>query len=349
MAEYHMPGYDCAVWQYGKEICRIQNGFADVEKQVPYGKNTLLHIYSNTKVIACTAALQLWEKGLFSLDDPISRYFPAMANMQVETADGLVPAKREITIRDLFTMTAGIGNGEDYQQMGMQFYIETGGACPIIELPNYLAQTALKFQPGEGYCYGICHEVLAALIVKLTGKGFGEYLKEHIFDPLGMENTAFTPEGCVSQELAPQYRFEGELKNLSNGNILIPPILTESASGGLISTVEDYMKFQEGMRKNLLLKKETVDLMRSNKLSGKAWDGYGYTDGGLGYGLGVRTVRDDADPDAVGAYGWGGAAGTYGLIDPENGLTVFYAQQFFGTRDIQGNSELANIVYEALK
>ncbi len=349
MAEYGLPGYDCSVWQHGQEIYRHSAGYADVENRVPYSAGTLLHIYSNTKVIACTAALQLWEKGLFKLDDPISMYFPEMGTMQVQTENGLVPAKREIRIQDLFTMTAGIGDGVDYQEMGMQFAMETMGACPIVELPRFLARTPLKFHPGEGYCYGICHEVLAALIVKLTGTSFGEYLKSNIFEPLGMTNTGFSPAGCASQETANQYCMEnGSLKNLGGTNILIPPILSESASGGLVSTVDDYIKFQEAMRKNVLLKPETADIMRSNKLSGKAWDGYGYTDGGLGYGLGVRTVRNDEDPNAVGPYGWGGAAGTLGLIDPERGLTMFYAQQFFGSRDIQGNSELVNIIYESL-
>ncbi len=345
MTEYGLPGYDCSVWQYGKEIYRCTKGYADVENNILYSNNTLLHIYSNTKVIACTAALQLWEQGMFKLDDPISLYFPEMGTMQVQTEAGVVPANREITIQDLFTMTAGIGDGGDYQEMGMQFYMETGGACPILELPRFLARTHLKFHPGEGYCYGICHEVLAALIVKLTGKGFGEYLRENIFEPLGMTNTAFQPAGCVSQELATQYSIENPEKirvNLGNTNVLIPPILFESASGGLISTVDDYMKFQEAMRKNLLLKPETVDLMRSNKLCGKPWDGYGYT-ANLGYGLGVRTPKE-----GVGPYGWGGAAGTLGLIDPENELTAFYAQQFFGTRDIQGNNELVDVIYNAL-
>ncbi len=345
MAQYGLPGYDCTVWQHGQEIYRRSKGYADLENKVPYSSDTLLHIYSNTKVITCAAALQLWEQGLFRLEDPISLYFPEMAAMQVQTEAGLVPMGREIRIQDLFTMTAGIGDGVDYQEMGMQFAMETLGACPIVELPRFLARTALKFQPGQGYCYGICHEVLAALIVKLTGKGFGEYLREHIFLPLGMTNTAFTPSGCVSREVANQYSIEnpeGKLENKGNTNILIPPILFESASGGLVSTVDDYMKFQEAMRKHVLLKPETIDRMRSNKLTGKAWDGYGYT-GNLGYGLGVRTQKE-----GLGPYGWGGAAGTLGLIDPENGLTAFYAQQFFGTRDIQGNCEFTDILYGAL-
>lgn len=348
--EYRIPGYDCSVWHHGKEIFRCQKGFADVENQLPFSKDTLIHIYSNTKVIACVAALQLFEKGLFRLEDPISMYFPEMKAMQVEAEGAVAPAQREITIRDLFTMTAGIGDGNDYSEMGMQFYAETDGACPITELPRFLARTSLKFHPGTNFCYGICHEVLAALIVKLTDEGFGDYLKRHIFEPLGMTNTAFDPSGCASKELANQYKLEGgELKNLGNSNILIPPILRESASGGLISTVDDYMKFQQALcKQELLLKKETIDLMRTNKLTKAELNGYGYTQFGIGYGLGVRTVFDEARTDKIGAFGWGGAAGTYGLIDPENELTVFYAQQFFGTRDIQGSGEIERIVNSAL-
>ncbi len=348
-AQYHMSGYDCSVWYRGEEIYRVRNGYADVENSIKYSENTLIHLYSNTKIIACTAALQLYEKGLFKLDDPISLYFPEMANMSVKTEDGLVPLEDEIRIIDLFTMTSGIGDGSDYTDIATRFYIETGGACPLVELPKYLAQIPLLFRPGEGYCYGISHEVLAALIEKLTGKTFGQYLEENIFEPLGMNNTAFDASKCESNEIANQYSYSGgKLENLGNTNILIPEILRESASGGLISTVDDYVKFLEALRGNTLLKQETVDLMRSNKLTGKELDGYGYTENGLGYGLGVHTVRDVNDPNALGAYGWGGAAGTLALVDPENGITVFYAQQFFGSRDIQGNSELANIIYEAL-
>lgn len=344
MAEYNIPGYDCAVWHRGKEIYRHSRGYADAENRVPYTADTLLHLYSNTKVIACVAALQLWEQGLFRLEDPISLYFPEMAAMWVQTEEGLVPANREITVRDLFTMTAGIGDGNDYSEMGKRFYMETNGTCPLVELPKYLAGTPIKFHPGDGFCYGICHEVLAALIVRLTGRGFGEYLKTYIFEPLGMTNTAFHPEECVSHSLANQYGYEnGTLKNLGSANILIPPILFESASGGLISTVDDYIKFQEALcRENVLLKKESTDLMRTNQLSGKEWDGYGYA-ATLGYGLGVRTPKE-----GMGPYGWGGAAGTLGLIDPENELTMFYAQQFFGSRDIQGSNELTKIVYDNL-
>ncbi len=351
--EYGIPGIDCVVYRHHEPVYRHMRGYADIENKTPISENTLYHIYSNTKVIACTAALQLYERGLFRLEDPLSEYFPEFAFVQVKDADGSLRApKRPVLLRDLFTMTAGIGDGSDTQEIGMRFYAETGGNCPVRELPKYLAQVPLLFDPGEGYCYGICHEMLAALIEKLTGENFGEYLRAHIFQPLGMRNTAFRLEDCVSQEIAVQYSLQGEgrePKAEGTHNLLIPPILAQSASGGLISTTDDYMKFQEALcREDVLLKKETTDLMRRNHLQGAQFAGYGYTQSGLGYGLGVRTVRDDQNPEAVGAYGWGGAAGTLGLIDPENEITAFYAQQMFGTRDMQGSGEWVRAVCEGI-
>lgn len=356
MAEYKLPGYDCSVYHHHQEIYRHREGFADLETKTPITENTLYNLYSNTKVISCVAAMQLYEKGKFLLEDNLSRYYPEFANVKVRNADGTVrDAEKPITIRDLFRMTAGIGDGGDYADMGMQFYTETNGACPVIDLPRYLAKVPLFFEPGTQFRYGICHEVLAGLIEMLSGQRFGDYLEEHIFRPLGMENTAFTLDKCKSKELATQYRYQGpdqELKNEGAANCLIPPILKESASGGLISSVDDYMKFQEALcKENILLNKRTTDLMRLDQLDGNRIPGYGYAHVGMSYGLGMRTVINQAesgDPVGFGPYGWGGAAGTYGSIDPENEVTIFYAQHFFGTDDLRNNCLLRNIVYSGL-
>ncbi len=356
MEEYDLPGYDCAVWQGGKEIYRHMTGVADLETGVPVTENTLYNIYSNTKVITCVAAMQLYEQGKFLLEDPLSMYFPEFARMKVRTADGsITDAKNAITIRDLFRMTAGIGDGDDYGDMGMKFYMETGGACPLSALPKYLAEAPLLFEPGTQFKYGICHEMLAALIEKLSGQSFGRYLEEHIFQPLGMSDTAFTLDKLENKALANQYRFTGKDQPLyCHGpvNCLIPPILRESASGGLISSVNDYMKFQQALASGeQLLRRRTINLMRLDQLSGTQREGYGYTHIGMGYGLGVRTVIDQAacgDPVGFGPFGWGGAAGTYGSIDPENDLCIFYAQHVFGTDDLRTHCRIRNVIYANL-
>ncbi len=356
MAQYGLPGYDCAVWQGGREIYRRTVGVADLETGAPVTDRTLYNIYSNTKVITCVAALQLFEQGKFLLEDPLSLYFPEFTHMKVRTADGgTTEAKAPITIRDLFRMTAGIGDGDDYKEMGMKFYMETGGACPLSALPKYLAEAPLLFEPGTQFKYGICHEMLAALIEKLSGQSFGAYLDEHIFRPLGMNNTAFSPEKTETKALANQYRYTGKGQPLDccgSTNCLIPPILRESASGGLISSVNDYMKFQQALASGeRLLHRSTIDLMRMDQLSGTMREGYGYSHIGMGYGLGVRTVIDQAacgSPIGFGPFGWGGAAGTYGSIDPENNLCIFYAQHVFDTDDLRTHCRIRNVVYANL-
>lgn len=354
--EFGLPGYDCAVWQHGQEIYRRMAGVSDLETGTPIAKNTLYNIYSNTKVIACVAALQLYERGYFLLEDELSRYFPEFAHMKVRQPDGSIKdAEHAITIRDLFCMTAGIGDGDDYADVGMKFYMETGGECPVSALPKYLSESPLLFEPGSGYKYGICHEMLAVLIEKLTGERFGKYLQNHIFKPLGMEHTGFSLDVIADGTLANQYTFTGKSQPLTvNGpaNCLIPPILKESATGGLISTVDDYMRFQQALAAGeQLLSRRTIDLMRTNQLRGAQFDGYGYTNIGLGYGLGVRTTIDAAAlgaPIGFGPFGWSGAAGSYGSIDPENNLCIFYVQHFFGSDDLRLHHRIRNVVYAGI-
>ena len=356
MEENRIPGLDCAVWHKGKEIYRKMLGVADIEKQTPITKDTLYNLYSNTKVISCTAALQLFEKGKFLLEDELSFFFPEFKNMKVQMPDGsLKDAEKSITIRDLFRMTAGFGEGREYGEMGNKFYEETGGECKLRDLPKYLAEAPLLFEPGSRFFYGICHEMLAALIEKLSDMTFYEYLKKNIFDPLGMKNTAFSLENTESKALANQYWNHGSDKPLEvkgERNCLIPPVLKESASGGLISSVDDYTAFQEALcRGEALLSRRTIDLMRLDQLEGAQREGYGYTNIGLGYGLGVRTTINQAKsgaPVGFGPFGWGGAAGTYGSIDPENELTIFYAQHIFGNDDLRANNRLRNIIYSGI-
>ena len=253
-------------------------------------------------------------------------------------------------------MTAGIGDGNDYADMGPRFYMETNGECPILALPRYLAEAPLMYEPGTKFLYGIGHEMLAALIELLSGRRFGEYLEEHIFRPLGMNNTAFTLNKLSNKSLANQYAYTGKGQShqiLGPANCLIPPILKESASGGLISSVNDYMRFQQALAVGeSLLSRRTIDLMRLNQLHGAQFEGYGYTGQGMGYGLGVRTTLDQAAlgaPVGFGPFGWGGASGSYGSIDPENNLCIFYMQHTFHTDDVRLHNRLRNVIYAGIE
>ncbi len=347
-ANNRLPGYDCTVWHHHREIYRVRKGYADEEAGTLLTERTLYRIYSNTKVITCVAALQLMERGLFCLDDPLEKFYPEFRNVMVRDGANVRPPKRSVTLMDVFRMTAGIGDGGDYRECTPRFIADTDGKCPGEKLPEYLAAVPLFYDPGDGYQYGIGHEILGGLVARLSGKTFGEYLRENIFDPLGMRNTAFDTDECESDEVATLYVLrDGERQPLT-GEHPIPRVLRESASGGLYSTVDDYNRFQEALcRENVLLRKETTDLMRRNHLTPEQHAFYGYRDR-FGYGLGVRTVLNRANPDAVGPYGWGGMAGTFGLIDPENELTIFLGLQLIGGEEIQGKDILAGIVYGGL-
>lgn len=360
--ECRVPGLDLSVFHHHREIYRFQYGYADVETQTPISNNTLYNIYSNSKVITCAAALQLYERGEFALDDPLHRFFPEMKRMTVMTADGARPAQNHITVRDLFRMTSGLqtGSSEGNPEIMRRIMEEDGGECPLSRLPEYMAQIPLLFEPGTQYNYGISHELLGALVAKISGMSFTAYLKKHIFEPLGMINTAFRPEDCASRELATHYEYNretGELINRGKKNCLLPPFLKESGTGGLISSVDDYNRFQEALcTGETILRRSTIDLMRQDQLSGKLREGYGCTPVGWGYGLGVRTINDPAKSGLPLAnfrpgytpFGWGGAAGTYGSIDPENEITIFYAQQAFNLPDRLSPEEMQNIVYAHL-
>jgi len=351
-----LPGYDIAVWQDGKEIYRQMAGYADLATATPITGDTLYNLYSNTKVIACTAALQLYEQGLFLLEDPMHLYFPEFSHMKVRTPDGGVKdAENVITIRDLFRMTAGFGDGSDFAEIGKNFQITSDFECTATRLTEALATIPLLFEPGTQYKYGICHEVLAALVEKFSGERFSEYLERHIFRPLGMNNTAFSLDKLENKALANQYQYVGgeeKVRSLGPANFLVPPILKESASGGLISTVDDYMKFQQALcQGEQLLSRRTIDLMRLDQLSGTQRDGYSDTPLGVGYGLGVRTIIDQArcgSPIGFGPFGWGGASGSYGSIDPENKLCFFYMQHTFGLGGFGIHPRIRNIIYSHL-
>ena len=356
MEKSHLPCIDVAVYHHHKEVYRYMAGVEDLKTRIPVSRQTLYHIYSNTKVITCTAALQLFEQGKFLLEDRLDRFYPELAHLKVKKPDGsLEELETPITIRDLFRMTAGFGGPELYTDLLVDAYAKNGGSYPLEELPGLLAQLPLEFQPGAHFRYGICHDVLGALIEKISGQKFSVYLKEHIFDPLGMRNTGFTVDDCQSGNIATQYGLEGPdkpLVDMGTDNVLMPPVFLESGGGGLISSVDDMMRFHEALcRGDVLLSKLTTHLMRLNQLSGPQLEDYFYNHIGMGYGLGVRTIVDQAkcgSPMGFGPFGWAGAAGTYSNVDPEHELVIFYAQQMFGNETDRMQHIIRNIAYAGI-
>lgn len=321
--DFGIPAYDCIVMKDGETVYRRMGGFSDYEKTVPVNGKERYNIYSASKPITCVAALQLLEQGKFRLSDKLSDYLPEFENLTVKTEDGTVPAENPIYIKDLFTMTSGFDYGVGWP---VRERMRKECPCETREVVRELAKRPLPFQPGKEWQYGLSHDILAALVEVVSGKRFGLYVKENIFDPLGMENSTFLLPEEELDTICAQYRYNSETKEYMP---IGPEIcdykygeLHESGGAGCISTVEDYIKFLEAMRKgDVILKKETTELMISNMLTEEQAKTYWKSEN-YNYGLGVRCPKEGKSFD----YGWGGAAGAFLMVDPTSGITAYYAQ-----------------------
>lgn len=346
-----IPGFDCLVYHNGTEVLRYFGGYSDIENKISINGKEKYNIYSCTKPITCTAALQLYEKGVVSLDDKLSDYISEFKNMQVKCEDGtLTPAKNPITIKQLFTMTAGFNYDLNSPSLSLARK-ETGGRCPTVETVRYLAREPLSFEPGDRYMYSLCHDVLAAVVEVVSGMPFEEYVKQNIFDVLGMSSSGYYATSEYESEFAQQYVYDSKEKLMKiKGRLGCDYRLgTQYASGGagMVSTVEDYMKFLEAMRiGDIILKSETIELMRSVHISEYQRRTFNleptnsYT-----YGLGVRTPRDQSK---LAEFGWDGAAASYLSCDREKGLCIFLAQHVLNAPNFQIKNSIRSFVAKDL-
>lgn len=344
--ELGIPGYDCAVYHKGKCVFRHFNGYSDAVNKVPINGKERYNIYSCSKVITCTAALMLYERGMFKLEDKLSQYMPEFEDMYVTTAKGIRKAEKSITLENLFCMTAGFSYNLD-SPMIKKCKEETHGKCQTRELMNYLAKEPLLFEPGEHWEYSLCHDVLAAFVEVVSGMRFGEFVAENIFKPLGMKNSTFLLDDRHLDTVSTQYVFNRETgKSDIRSKAIGYKLGTEYESGGAgcISTVDDYITFLEGLRVGKLLQPTTISLMSTNRLTAEQRKSYWVEN--YGYGLGVRCTMGN---DNITDFGWGGAAGAYLLIDMKNEITAFYAQHVLNSPVNSIHIQLTSLIQEALK
>jgi len=327
-----LPGFDLVIYHKGECVLRYRNGFSDFENKIEISGNERYNIYSCSKVITCVAALQLWEKGLFSLEDKLSDYMPEFAEMSVQTEKGIAKAKNPILIKHLFEMTAGFSYDCNSPSL-REARIQTEGKCPTRETMKYLAKEPLLFEPGERWEYSLCHDVLAALVEVISGERFECYVKKNVFDVAKMTRSTFLLPENELETVAEQYRFEnGKAVNVGK-EICTYKIGSEYASGGAgcVSTVDDYINFEEALRTHKLLKPQTLALMTTNRLNEEQKRTY-WVATPHGYGLGVRCSIGDA---RYSDFGWGGAACAFLAVDPENEITLFFGTHLLSS-PVQG-------------
>lgn len=346
--ELGIPGFDLMVCRDGACVLRYMGGYSDRENQIPMQGNELYNLFSCSKPITVTAAMQLWEMGLFQLDDLLSDYMPEFAHMTVQDGDTVRPALNPIRIRDLFQMTAGFSYDLNSPALE-QLRVDTNGRCPTREFCTALAKEPLRFEPGDQYLYSLCHDVLAALVEVLSGQPFAAYVKEHIFDPLGMTHSNFLLPMEEYKNVVPLYRGNqqtGQIELHPNGNVPAYRLGTEHASGGAgcVSTVEDYMKFMEALRLgDIVLKRDTIQFILSQQLT--PHQSRTYPNVFYNYGLGMRAPLPGGTHTD---FGWGGAAGAHLAIDIPHGLSIYYAQHVTLSPTQAIRSQVYNTVLEDL-
>ncbi len=362
---WRIPWAEVIVMHRNETVFRYRNGYADLERQTPADERNLIHIYSMTKIMTCTAALQLAEKGAMLLNDPLSAYLPEFADMTVRRTlpDGetaMDRAKKPILVRDLFTMTAGFSY--DLGALSIREAVsQTAGELPVRDFARALAKEPLLFEPGTRWNYSLCHDVLAALVEAVDGRRFGQYIAEEITGPLGMLDTGFDLSDEQRSRLAPQYEFNESLGKpvRKDGNGFRIGTAFESGGAGLISTASDYVLFLNALTNmgtspdgTRILSPASVDLMRTDHLTDNMRNDYSWVQlHGYGYGLGVRTHTSKAESGCLsplGEFGWSGAAGCLAVIDPASELTVMYAQHLLNNQEHYVHPRLKNIVYGCL-
>ncbi|MDR2933264.1 MAG: beta-lactamase family protein [Oscillospiraceae bacterium] len=347
-----LPGCGCAVAKDGKVLYEGYHGFADIETARPVGPDTVYRLFSMTKVVICTAAMMLYERGKFLLSDPLYAYIPEYRKSTVALTKPngsveLVAAKKPMLVRDAFTMAVGLPHpmGESYTARAMaKVREELAGKHGKFDLETdtkAMAGVPIAFEPGSHFLYGYGHDLVARLIEVVSGKTVGAFLKDEIFAPLAMKSTGYRYFGDIRERMISLY------EKADNGSWLKipgmqddlhePDAIFERGGAGLFSTVSDYLVFTQMLANGGMYKKEriigrkTIDLMRQNQLGEQQLrDFAGVYNAGYGYGLGVRTMLDRAAGGAnnsSGEFGWTGALGTWTAIDPAEGVSVVYMHQ----------------------
>ena len=365
---HRLPGCVALISRHGKLALFESLGFQQADTQTPMANDSIFRIYSMTKPIVSVALMMLYEQGKVLLGDPVAKYLPEFANQHVlshaDGVDTLHPVHRAATVQDLLRHTSGLtyeflGVGpvqKQYAKVRIRTDLRDRANAEFIPA---LAAMPLVAQPGTVWEYSRSTDVVGRLIEVISGQTLGDYLKEKIFEPLGMTSTAFSVPLEHHSKIAEPFAKDPEGAPLMKVFDVRHSVAFESGGGGLASTAMDYARFMQFMLNGgeldgvRLLGPRTVDFMTADHLgtipinpggsSALMSPGYGF-----GLGFAVRTATGLAHvPGSVGMYYWGGLAGTTFFIDPK--------EDFFATLMIQAPNQreyyrhlFRDMVYAAL-
>ena len=383
------PGTQLLVYRRGSIVHSAVQGFADLERKAPVKDDTIFRIYSMTKPITSVAFMMLVEEGRVALDEPVHKYIPEWKNLgvfQAGTAPAFLtkPPARPMQIVDLMRHTSGLTYG--FQQRGNVDAAyreakvgEVEKAGTLDTMIADLSKIPLEFSPGEAWNYSVSTDVIGYLIGKISGMPFEQFLKERIFDPLGMADTDFfvSPDkahrfaACYNADPGGMMSFHATEKkggltlqeDPTKSSFLTKPSFI-SGGGGLCSTAADYLAFCRALLNGgelggvRLIGPKTLKLMTTNHLPGgrdlpemsrSMFAEATYN--GIGFGLGFSVTMDPAKtliPGSPGEYAWGGAATTSFWIDPAEELIAIFMTQVLPSSAYPVRRELRTMIYSAI-
>jgi len=359
-------------------VCYLHaEGLRDRERGLPIAEDTIFRIYSMTKPITSVGLMMLYERGLFSLTDPVERYIPSWKNLRVCTGGAYPefetePCRRRMTVRDLFAHTSGLTYGfmrlteVDRAYRRLRINLARPGYT-LARMAEELAGVPLDFQPGTAWNYSVSTDVLGHLIERIGGRPLDEYFERHIFGPLGMTDTAFSIAADKEERFAVCYRRDADKRLVIEDDPRDSDFRERSyfsGGGGLISTIGDYYRFCAMLRNGgeldgaRILGPRTLSFMTRNHLPGGAdltrvaRGGFSETAyDGIGFGLGFAVRQDSAagtGPGSAGEYYWGGLASTLFWVDPAEDLVAIFMTQFVPSDTFDFRGQLKSIVYSAI-
>lgn len=378
-----VAGASLLVTQHGEERWYAEAGLRNVTTNAPITRDTIFRLYSQTKPVTAVAAMMLVEWGLLDLGEPVKNYLPGFVGQQSENA---VPVERDVTIKDLLTMTSGLSYPDETHEAGRaaaRVYEEldqrlapsgTTSLMSTVEFANKLGQQPLHFQPGTRWMYGTSADVMGAIIEVASGVTFGEFLRREIFEPLGMHDTGFFVDNSKLNRLAatydnpenPQYpQNQGSKTPLREApsnhlGVLYRPDTEpafQSGGAGLFSTLDNYSAFATMLLhggvcgKHRFLSPMTIEVMMQNALLEAHLRDYTTWQTGYGYNSFMRILQYPGQASVLGSrgeYGWDGWLGTYFCNDPAHDATILVMTQLTNAGTLPFTRKVKNIVARAL-
>ncbi len=379
-----IAGMNCAVFQNGKELGYWQSGFADIENKKPFNRDTICRLYSMTKPVTNVAAWILIEKGKMELCDEVGRYLPEFWNLQVcdEVGKGRDGKSRKssrcLLIQDLLNMTSGYTYGAWWDGAPLGEHLTSDLLNELNEdvkkdlkittqnVAERLAKIPVSFEPGTNFCYGLSADIMGAVIEKVSGMRFSDFLKKNIFEPLGMNDTDFyVPEEKYSRLARTYDKKDDKLVLFTSPHLGIQgeakrkPAF-ESGGAGLCSTLDDYAKFAQMLSNKgefngkRILQSRTVEFFSKAHLRDnlqKCFDNCMEHLSGYSYANFMRVCVDEGKVKMLterGEFGWDGWLGPFVSMDIKNNLTIVYMMQLCGSGLTNCSRKMKNIVYSSL-